>query len=388
VHLTLRFASVVAAVAAVALLSPASSPAAPKGPVGRVVSVEPLPKALWLPETTRKAVTLTYVTKNAKGKRAVSTGIVFVPKGRAPKGGWPVISWAHGTSGLGDECAPSRIGPALPDRDRPYLTNWMKDGYAVVASDYAGLGTRGLPAYLHGQSVAHNVVDIVKAARTYSAKRLPDKRRFAREWVVVGQSQGGGAAIYTARYATEYGGKRLDYRGAVATGTPAYIERVVPAFGPNMPPRALSPGFTAYLSYIFASLRDVHPELGIDGLLTATGRHYLELAETSCVISFENELAGVNIGDFFTAPVAGLPSFGATVSDYLAMPEDGFDKPFFMGHGLVDADVPYGLTAPYAAALQANGEPVTFKAYESDHSGTMLASQVDTHPFVAKLFGG
>ena len=27
----------------------------------------------------------------------------------------------------------------------------------------------------------------------------------------------------------------------------------------------------------------------------------------------------------------------------MAMPEQGFDKPFFMGHGLKDADVPYVL---------------------------------------------
>ena len=77
-------------------------------------------------------------------RAALSTGTLFLPKGRAPRGGWPVISWAHGTSGLGDRCAPSVVGPALPQRDRPYLANWMRQGYAIVASDYAGLGTPGL----------------------------------------------------------------------------------------------------------------------------------------------------------------------------------------------------------------------------------------------------
>ena len=165
------------------------------------------------------------MTTNARGKRALSTGTLFLPKGRAPRGGWPVLSWAHGTSGLGDRCAPSVVGPALPRRDRPYLANWMREGYAIVASDYAGLGTPGLTAYLNGRSEAHNIVDIVKAGRAY-ARRLSPRSRLARKWVVVGQSQGAGAAIYTARYATRFGGRALDYRGAVGTGTPAYIENV------------------------------------------------------------------------------------------------------------------------------------------------------------------
>ena len=64
------------------------------------------------------------------------------------------------------------------------------------------------------------------------------------------------------------------------------------------------------------------------------------------------------------------------------MPESGFDRPFFIGHGLIDTDVPYPTTALYVAALQANGEPVTFKTYPADHSGALIQSQRDTIPFV------
>ena len=38
------------------------------------------------------------------------SGTLTVPKGKAPKGGWPVIAWAHGTTGIADSCAPSREG--------------------------------------------------------------------------------------------------------------------------------------------------------------------------------------------------------------------------------------------------------------------------------------
>ena len=72
----------------------------------------------------------------------------------------------------------------------------------------------------------------------------------------------------------------------------------------------------------------------------------------------------------------------------MAMPEKGFDKPFFMGHGFRDTDVPYTVTLPYVQRLKANGQPLTFKTYDTDHSGTVIQSQEDTHPFVRKLFAG
>lgn len=367
----------VTVVAALALLAGAGvAQAAP--PAGTVVSAEPLPRDLWIPGTTERALKLTYWTRDARGRRALSSGMVFVPKGRPPRGGWPVISWAHGTSGLADRCAPSRVGPALPRRDRPYLANWMREGYAIAASDYAGLGTRGLPAYLNGRSEAHNIVDVVKAARA----RV---RGLARKWVVVGQSQGGGAAIYTARYASRFGGRGLDYRGAVGTGTPAYIENVIVALGPGFSP--VGPVTMAYFAYTLASLRSVYPGLGVDDVLTAEGRRYLRLAERQCVFDFERSLRGADVSSWFTGPVGSLPGFARTLRRYMAMPEDGFDRPFFMGHGREDMDVPFGLTAAYVEALRANDEPLTFRAYEGeDHSGALLRSQRDTHPFVRRLF--
>ena len=90
--------------------------------------------------------------------------------------------------------------------------------------------------------------------------------------------------------------------------------------------------------------------------------------------------------DWFSAPVATLPGFEATIRDYMAMPEHGFDKPFFMGHGVLDTDVPLATTLPYVTALKLGGEPVTFHTYLTNHSGTMAASLKDSVPFVARLF--
>jgi hypothetical protein len=350
-------------------------------PDGTVLSVQPLAPSLWVPGTGH-GYRLTYVSRNGFGAKAATSGEVLLPAGPAPAGGWPVISWAHGTSGLADACAPSRVGPAEKARDFSYLATWMQQGYAIVGTDYAGLGTPGLPAYLNGASESHNIVDMVTAARTFANTRLPVASHLAAKYVIIGQSQGGGAAIYAARYATSLGGPGLSYRGAVGTGTPANIEKVLLPLGPKIPPVALTPGITSYIAYIFASLRHFHPELGIDGILTAEGRQYLAMAEQQCVDAFDAKLTGVNVGDWFTRPVASLPNFAQTLSDYMAMPTSGFDKPFFMANGLVDTDVPFAVVAPYVAQLKANGEPVDFHTYPTDHNGTMAASLPDSIPFV------
>lgn len=350
---------------------------------GTVLSAVPLKRSLWIPGTTARAFKLTYVSTDQLGRRALSTGELFLPKGRAPVGGWRLISWAHGTSGLADGCAPSKVGPAEPKRDFTYLHNWMKEGYAVVASDYVGLGTPGLPAYLGGRSEAHNIVDIVKAGRSFASRRLPVSEQLSRRWVVIGQSQGGGAAIYTARYATQFGGRGLDYLGAVGTGVPANVETILAGVGPQS---SFSSGLTAYGAYILASLRSWYPALRVDSILTPIGRHYLGVAQRLCINALDAAMRGVVVGRWLTARLGSLPRWTQTIDSYMKMPERGFDKPFFMAHGLRDQDVPYALTAPYVAKLKANHQPVTFKTYDSDHSGTLLLSQKDSHPFVRRLF--
>lgn len=343
---------------------------------GTVVASAPLPSSHWVPGATGQAWELTYVTTDTFGERALSTGAVFLPTGSPPEGGWPVVSWAHGTVGIADECAPSRHPRSA--RDAAYLRTWMEQGYAVVASDYVGQGTPGLSTYLDGRATAHSIVDIVKAGHELTGALSP-------EWVTIGQSQGAAGSIYAARHATAFGGPGLDYRGAVGTGTPAYIESYVMGLGPFVPP-TLPSGTAGFLGYILAGLRYAHPELGIDSVLTAKGKLALTQAETLCMDAYAAALTGNPIGGWFSRNLSSLPGFNATVRDYMAMPVSGFDRPFFLGHGLLDVTVPSPLTVLYAAHLALRGEPVTFRTYVSDHSGTMAASLPDTVPYVAALF--
>jgi hypothetical protein len=54
---------------------------------------------------------LLYRSIGVRGRPVAVSGTLTVPAGRPPRGGWPIVSYAHGTSGIADACAPSRGTP-------------------------------------------------------------------------------------------------------------------------------------------------------------------------------------------------------------------------------------------------------------------------------------
>lgn len=137
-----------------------------------------------------------YWTRTEDNRPVASTGMVVAPREAQPARPRNVISWAHGTSGVAQDCALSTradffaITPALGDM--------IRAGYVVAASDYPGLGTPGPNAYLAGRETARAVIDAVRAARAIPGAYAGN--RFA----VWGESQGGHAALWTSVEAGSY----------------------------------------------------------------------------------------------------------------------------------------------------------------------------------------
>ncbi|MBS1691051.1 MAG: prolyl oligopeptidase family serine peptidase [Actinobacteria bacterium] len=350
----------------------------PIPPQGSLIASAPLDPALSL-TGAGPAYRVLYSTRNQHDRPAVSTGAVFLPPGPPPEGGFPVIAWAHGTVGLGDDCTPS----ALPrsERDNEYLSHWLDQGYAVVASDYAGLGTPGLMSYLNSVTTAHGIVDSVISAHQMGLPLSP-------KWAIVGQSQGGGAAIAAARWATEFSqGTGLDYRGVVATGSPANIDKLVKQAGPELKLPELGPIANAYTAYILAALRDARPDLDVDSVLSPAGLDAAGRAETVCVLPLADELAALTPAAFFTAPLNSIPGMAEALYAFMGTPSTGFDRPIFLGVGLLDRDVPPQSSLTFYDQLVANNQNVVLNVYpEEDHSGTVLASLVDSTPFLRSAF--
>ena len=346
---------------------------------GGLIDERPLDPALSIRGAGR-AERILYATVDQHGAPAVSTAAVFTPKGQPPQSGWPVIAWAHGTVGLGDDCTPSALPRSARDDD--YLSHWLDRGYVVVGTDYVGLGTPGLMSYLNGVATAHAVVDSVIAVHHTDLPLSP-------QWAIVGQSQGGAAAVDSARRATEFSaGTGLDYRGVVATGTPANIEDAVKRAGPDMAlPPNVGPAVNSYTAYILAGFREARPDLDVDRVLTPAGSRAVKLAETLCKSALDEALATMSPAQFFNATLADVPGIDQALDEYLGTPVDGYDRPIFLGVGLLDRDVPPSQTLTFADALQANHQPVELHVYpEQDHSGTVLASLADSTPFLDRVF--
>ncbi|MEU5843860.1 lipase family protein [Rhodococcus sp. NPDC047139] len=341
---------------------------------GAIVSQQPLPDELSVPGAVA-ATKLEYRTAWRSGEPTVATGALFLPSGEAPEGGWPVLAWAHGTTGLGDDCALT-TRTARSDLERTYLRHWLDSGYAVVSADYPGLGSEGLHRYLDGPSAANSVVDIVRAARATGAP-------LSERWMVIGQSQGGHAALHTGAIATSRA-PELDFRGTVATGAPANLERAFLIGVPGFPDPGLQ-GLVSFSAYIFAGLRDAYPEVDVEGYLTPVGREVVDRAEGMCYVDLDESVREVAVGELLARPLAADP-MPALLSDYLAVPATGYDRPVFLAHGVDDAMVPIPLSAALAADMKAAGVDVDYRVYTAGHLTTMRHSMADATAFVMRRF--
>lgn len=191
-----------------------------EGEHGEVIWSRALPKtsAAALQHARSNELVL-YRSRDVHGKPIAVSGIIALPQRPPPKGGYPIVSWAHGTVGCADFCAPSRDtvdSPAHVFNAHPHamLNTFLDKGWAVLMTDYEGLGTDGLHPYLLGESEAHGILDIVLAGRRLYPQQLSN------QMVIVGHSQGGQAALFGAHHAPTWA-PELDLRGVAAMAPPA-----------------------------------------------------------------------------------------------------------------------------------------------------------------------
>ena len=161
-----------------------------------------------------------YHSRAIDGRDIAVSGVIVAPVGKAPAGGRPVVSWAHGTQGIADKCAPSRSSSYMSRH--PAMRDLIDRGYVVVATDYEGLGTPGTHPYLVGESEGRGVLDIVRAAQ--QVKQAGASSRV----LVYGQSQGGQAALFAGELAPTYA-PELNVLGVVALAPVTEVNAMLPA---------------------------------------------------------------------------------------------------------------------------------------------------------------
>jgi hypothetical protein len=184
----------------------------PTGAHGDLVRVQPMTSSVEGVDWYR----IMYLSESVAGEPIVVTGVVTVPVGEPPTGGWPLVTHAHGSTGIADACAPSLSleGDRLNALEIALLSGWAPARRIAVAStDYEGLGGPGRHPFLVGESEGRSVLDAALAARQLPGVEIGPTTAIA------GYSQGGHAALWANQLAPDWT-PSLDIVGTMA-GAPA-----------------------------------------------------------------------------------------------------------------------------------------------------------------------
>jgi pimeloyl-ACP methyl ester carboxylesterase len=281
-----------------------------------------------------------------------------------------VYAWAHGTAGLGDQCAPSK---AIRENLPPYAGEVSGGNALVVATDYEGLGTPGDHTYLAGRPEGQAVLDAVRAARA-----LPGAGPIGGV-VLAGQSQGGGAALFAAQLAPTYA-PELRIRGVLAGAPAAELGRVASV------DRA-SP-YKGLLLLAAAGLHSAYPDFDPSSFLTASADADLTRVRSECVDATISRYQHLPARDVVTAD----PSSVAAVRRILDENSPGAtnpNTPIMIVQGENDEQIPVAVSAALAAKYCSRKATVVRRIYAgASHDGVLDAAHDDAVAWInARLEG-
>jgi pimeloyl-ACP methyl ester carboxylesterase len=333
-----------------------SVPGRPTGAPGDVIRHEPIPGA----PAGAQAYKVLYISTGLDGQPIAVSGIVIIPTVPAPRGGWDVVAWAHPTTGVAVQCAPSLS--EHPFAEMFGIEALLSRGYVVTATDYPGLGTAGPHPYLVGVSEGRAVLDLVRAAR-----RLPGEQigpRFA----VWGHSQGGQAALWAGELAASYAPDlALVGIGAAAPATDLAV---------LMDDDLNSTAGRVLISYAVWSWSRVYAT-PVDDILKSSALPVVDEVAAGCILTY---------GDAFHVALDARPlrsGFLATDPDSVPvwaaifkrnhLGDEPIAVPMFLAQGTKDPIVRPAVTTALATRLCRRGETVHYVRLED--TGHMGAGQ-------------
>lgn len=301
-----------------------------------------------------------YSSKSVAGKRIAVSGSVSFPKGKAPKGGWPLVTFGHSTTGIADQCAPSRNvkgGPAIEGISYidPVLNDWLAAGYAVARTDFEGLGTPGVHPYILGESAGRGILDIARAARQLGPK-------VSNKYLIAGHSQGGHGALFAAGLASTWT-PELKLKGTVAYAPGSQLKLQAQALPILTQPNSL----TALAATLFRGLSTAYPALNAETQLSDEVLQLYPATLTECLgqLSGTDSLGGIAPANFFRQ--------GADLTEVYSVldaqnPAVQTAAPILLLQGTTDAATPKFLTDSLNTQLNEKGNSVDYKVYDGvDH---------------------
>jgi alpha-beta hydrolase superfamily lysophospholipase len=322
----------------------------PAAPPGTLIRSEPIPAP-----AGARAWRILYHSRSLGGRDVAESGIVVAPDGPAPRGGRPLLSWAHGTTGLADQCAPSRS----PDvaTNLPFVSDLLARGYVVAAPDYEGLGTPGPHPYLVGPSEGRSVLDAARAARGVDAAGA------GRTIVVAGHSQGGQAAVFAGELAHRYA-PDLDVRGVAALAPAIEVDRLFSV-------TEIRPEVLGFVAMAAEGIRAGFPHADVDAVLTPEAATALrELDGIACLYTTVAGFRDLRLTALRADPES-VPSVRAALRRSTAA-RARTRIPLAVYQGGQDELVPSATTDDFVARACALGDRVTARVFPGADHGTVL----------------
>ncbi len=300
----------------------------PVGPMGEVMRAEPITSSSVQNGTASRII---YRTQKADGTPTFSSAMVFIPTTSASEPR-QVVAWAHGTLGMGDQCAPSRT--ADPVAKISWVNTMLAQDWVVVATDYAGLGTPGIEAYLVGRAEAHDVLNSVRAVRN-----MPNTQAGNR-FGLWGHSQGGHSALFTASMVSSYA-PELSLVGTVASAPAAELV-------PLMSQQYQQPVSWVIGPEVAVSWPANYPQLNTRDVLTPPAlNNYHKVAEQCIEQSALEAIVRGKLGQqFFTTNLTDIPSWNNILQTETA-PILKPNQPVMVAESLTDSVVLPNTTALY-----------------------------------------
>ena len=320
------------------------------------------------------AIRVEYHSQSVAGDDIVVSGLVAYPDQAvaAPPTGRPVLTFAHGTTGIGDSCAPSTDPGSLAALTL-VANRFLDQGMVVVETDYEGLGEPGRHPYLVGPSEGRGVLDIVRAAQHVGDAHAGN------DVVIWGHSQGGHAALFATEIAPQWAPELHilgTIAGAPATEMPLIVTGLASAANPF------------YLVMIAVGFQAAYPELDLHDVLTDEAISRIGVVDTGCSAAIKKAYANLPGGGTVKTDPEKVPAWKARL-DASDPGHVRTDDPIFIYQGGSDEVIPVALSGLLFSRLCGLGQVAQRTIYPGQsHAGALVAGLGDITAWIDARVAG
>ena len=255
-------------------------PASVTSTPGTLISSAPMETLL---NVWGKTTRIKYSSTDNHGNPVAVTGAYIEPwaSWQGP-GQRPVVAFASGTIGQGDQCAPSKMltsiiglsgGSLSFNYETLAMNNLLSKGVAVVVTDYIGLGSdERVHTYVDRLDQGRALLDAARAAKSVPGGSVKADSKVA----TYGYSQGGGAAASAAELQPTYA-PDLDLTAAYAGAPPADLLAVLKGIDGST--------IAGAVGYYLNGAKQSYPQINtfLDQNLNDAGKAMMNKVSTQCI---------------------------------------------------------------------------------------------------------